>query len=361
MTVRKRGTIWYYDFQIRGTRYREALPEARTKGEAQEAETKARREVFDNAWQSKRSPAPATLQAFIDEYEPIARETTRRFSCNAGYELRVIAEAFGARPLSEITHFEIAKWLIEIRPIYAGATINHFIKRLKVIYSRAAASGRIEAGRNPMRLISKVEETPLAKRRLDREEEARLIAAARELGFDYVASAIICRIETGLRPQEFAEMTRDQVHLSEGFILARSYKGKGGQIRERAIPLTIRAQTGFACLLQARLLNAAAADRIFPYNSIKKAWARVCEAAGVEEFWYRWLRDEAASRWAEAGLDAFTIAQLLGHSSPKTSMIYVRAWAAETARKMEASSKQANVSNVSQAEGGRVIRMPVNR
>lgn len=350
MAIRKRGRIWYYDFQIRGVRYREAIPEAQTKAEAREAETKARREVFDDVWQSKRPTEPTTLRAFVEEYLPIAKETTRNFTCNVGYECKVICEKFGSKPLAEITHFEIAKWLIDLRPTYAGATINHFIKRLRVIFGRAIAAGHIEAARNPMRLISKVEELPLAKRRLSREEEARLIEAARELGFDYVASAIICRIETGLRPQEFAQMTRDQVRLAEGFIIARSYKGKGGQVRERAIPLTARAREEFACLL-----DAAAADRIFPYNSIKKAWAAAAGKAGIADFWYRWLRDEAASRWAEGGLDAFTIAQLLGHSSPRTSMIYVKAWASETARKMQ------NVTNVSQGESGKVLRMPVNR
>lgn len=349
MTVRKRGAVWYYDFQIRKIRYREAVPEARTKAEAREAETKARREAFDGAWQSKRRPEPKTLGAFVEEYLPIARETTRNFSCNVGYESKKIVEAFGSKPLEEITHFEIAKWLIELRGKYSGATINHFIKRLRVIFNRAEGNGLIEPARNPMRQIKKVEEISRAKRRLGPQEEARLIDAAKELGFDYVASAIICRIETGLRPQEFAGMERGQVHLAEGFIIARSYKGRGGEQKERAIPLTARARAEFE-----RLLAAAAADRIFPYASIKKAWARVCERALVEEFWYRWLRDEAASRWAEAGLDAFTIAQLLGHSSPKTSMVYVRAWAGETARKME------NVSNASQEEGGKLNRLTVN-
>jgi hypothetical protein len=34
MTIRKRGTRYYYDFMIRRQRYRGALPEARTKAQA---------------------------------------------------------------------------------------------------------------------------------------------------------------------------------------------------------------------------------------------------------------------------------------------------------------------------------------
>jgi len=31
LTIRKRGGSWHFDFEIRGVRYREAIPEARTK------------------------------------------------------------------------------------------------------------------------------------------------------------------------------------------------------------------------------------------------------------------------------------------------------------------------------------------
>jgi len=50
MTVRKRGDHWHFDFQIRGKRYREAIPEATTKWLALEAESKARQKVFDGTY-----------------------------------------------------------------------------------------------------------------------------------------------------------------------------------------------------------------------------------------------------------------------------------------------------------------------
>ena len=45
MTIRKRGTRYYYDFMIRRQRYRGAIPEARTKAEAEQAETKIKSKV----------------------------------------------------------------------------------------------------------------------------------------------------------------------------------------------------------------------------------------------------------------------------------------------------------------------------
>src|SRR5262249_57212721 len=120
--------------------------------------------------------------------------------------------------------------------------VNHFIKRLNAIYNRAAAAGYIEQAKNPMRLVSKVEETPRAKRRLSREEEARIAAAAAELGLEYVTTAMIILIETGMRPMEFFEMQCSQVILSEGIIKPISYKtgrqrGGSAQPKRRNVPL----------------------------------------------------------------------------------------------------------------------------
>ena len=42
MTVKKRGGRWHFSFQIKDVRYREAIPEARTKFQAEQAEAKAR-------------------------------------------------------------------------------------------------------------------------------------------------------------------------------------------------------------------------------------------------------------------------------------------------------------------------------
>ena len=50
MTIRKRGTRYYYDFMIRRQRYRGALPEARTKAQAERAETKIKTMVYERKY-----------------------------------------------------------------------------------------------------------------------------------------------------------------------------------------------------------------------------------------------------------------------------------------------------------------------
>src|SRR5215212_10600673 len=43
----QRGSHWHYRFRVRRVRYRGALPEARTKWEAEQAESKIKQEIFE--------------------------------------------------------------------------------------------------------------------------------------------------------------------------------------------------------------------------------------------------------------------------------------------------------------------------
>lgn len=51
MTIRKRGKKFYYDFTLPGyPRMRGLIAEARTKWEAEQAEIKLKREIFENRY-----------------------------------------------------------------------------------------------------------------------------------------------------------------------------------------------------------------------------------------------------------------------------------------------------------------------
>ena len=53
MAVRKRGKKWYYDFMINHNRYVQVIPCARTQREAQEAEAKAKLEVYEGKFETR--------------------------------------------------------------------------------------------------------------------------------------------------------------------------------------------------------------------------------------------------------------------------------------------------------------------
>jgi integrase len=57
----------------------------------------------------------------------------------------------------------------------------------------------------------------------------------------------------------------------------------------------------------------------------KKGFQTACKLAGIHGLIWKDLRTTFGTRLAEAGCDAFTIAQLLGHSDIRVTMRYVRA------------------------------------
>jgi hypothetical protein len=68
MTIRKRGTRYHYDFMIRWQRYRGALPEARTKAEAEQPETKIKTKFMSESMaksqQAYDSPSSCTVRTY---------------------------------------------------------------------------------------------------------------------------------------------------------------------------------------------------------------------------------------------------------------------------------------------------------
>jgi integrase len=60
-------------------------------------------------------------------------------------------------------------------------------------------------------------------------------------------------------------------------------------------------------------------------SGVKKGFHTACRIAGIEGLIWKDLRATFGTRLAEAGCDAFTIAQLLGHSDVRVTMRYVRA------------------------------------
>jgi hypothetical protein len=88
MTIRKRGTRYYHDFMIRRQRYRGALPEARTKVQAEQAETKIKTKIYERKYGKVTASIP--FAEFVHSvYLPWSGQTnvpavtmnfTRRFS-----------------------------------------------------------------------------------------------------------------------------------------------------------------------------------------------------------------------------------------------------------------------------------------
>lgn len=304
---------------------------ARNKKEAEFFESIAYQRAVQNIPIFDQGPAPGwTIERFIDEvYLPFSAANHRSHRQYI-YFCKVLKAAFGGLTLADLSPFQIEKFKItQAARGVSGNTIRLYLAAGSDIFTRAQREGLV--GSNPFRQVAIPEIRELVKRRLSREEEARLLVACQAGRRDHLATAIILMVELGPRPSELFNLKTEDIEPGSRMIRFRSYKtGRrrySHQSKDRWIPATARAWA------EIQKLQAAATDgQLFPFDSVKKAWAGACKDAGVEGFWFRWLRDEAASRWAEAGAGPYEIAYLLGHadvvagrgSITRMSMIYVK-------------------------------------
>jgi hypothetical protein len=109
LTVRKRGGSWHFDFQIRGVRYREAIPEARTKFQAEQAETKARDQVFQGTYGTSQLGNQDLAEFVSETYLPWAKANKRTWR-NDEIIANQWAEIFRGKALREVSPLAIEKW-----------------------------------------------------------------------------------------------------------------------------------------------------------------------------------------------------------------------------------------------------------
>ena len=78
-----------------------------------------------------------------------------------------------------------------------------------------------------------------------------------------------------------------------------------------------------------------------PYLDLKKGFAEACRRAGIRDLRWHDLRHTFGTRLAEAGHSEATIAELMGHSNPKTTRRYTHATNRAKRAAVEAASNRA--------------------
>src|SRR4051812_8722122 len=155
--VRKR---WYYDFMIRGRRYRGAIPEARTQEEAEKAETLIRLSVYEGTY-GKSTGAELFSKVVEEVFLPYSRLNKRSHEHDA-FRARALVGHFRGKALRDITPRMIEQYK-EARlktksnrgGFYSPATVNRELAVLSKIFALAVDNGLV--AENPCLKVKKLE------------------------------------------------------------------------------------------------------------------------------------------------------------------------------------------------------------
>ena len=127
-------------------------------------------------------------------------------------------------------------------------------------------------------------------------------------------------LDTGLRPSELRQVTAQDIQAG----MLHIHKGAGQKHGTRTLPLTPRALGVF----QRLSVNSPAGGELFGWlteDHLVKQWATMREAISMADdslFVAYTTRHTFAVRMLEAGVDVFTLKDLMGHAKIETTLIY---------------------------------------
>jgi integrase len=326
MTVRKRGERWWYDFRIRGVRYRSSVPEARTKAQAEQAEAKLRTEIFEGRYGGRRAGA-TSLAKFVNEvYLPWAK-VNKRSAASDVLRARTLLDFFGGRTLAEVSPLLIERYKRERgETITRGGTkicpgtVNNELAQLARIFTMALEHGLVNA--NPCARVKRLRTPDVRARYLSRVEETQLMANLPRIG--PARGLVETALHTGMRKSEILSLTWAQVDFERGVLLVTNTKTG----RDRQVPMNSALRPVLLATQIRRnghYVFAGPSGRPYSAAWLHATFQRACRAAGIDGLRFHDLRHTAATRMAEAGVSAFNIKAVLGHANIQMTERYAHA------------------------------------
>jgi integrase len=353
---------WWVEFRLRSNDIHQSIPGARTKQQAERAESAIREAIYNGKYNKEANSKP--FSEFVDQvFVPWARENKASWR-NDESRAKELKAFFKNRPLRDITPALVRKLksklkaektmridgLTKERTLRKGSTVNRYLQLLSKIFEMAFDEELLDA--NPVRRVPLDPEGEGRERYLTYEEEGRLLAVLNGR-LTHLHAPVVVAIDTGMRkitellglriehcnfgdnPVFFNINGRD-IEVRPNHVLVEKTKNK----KPRTLPMTWRVRTELLRVIQERaeapiFCNARTGVNL---KEIKKGFKKACEMAGIPYgqntpggLTFHDLRHTYSTRLAGKGADERTRMALLGQGSLKM----VRRYSHATPEEME--------------------------
>lgn len=325
-TIRRRGP-----YQFQAVVKRKGYPTQRKTFETRkEAEAWARvieaeidRGIFIDRTEAERT----TLAEALERYR---KEITSRKKSAARESVRInywLSLPLVARSMASLRSADFARFRDDRRKEgKAESTIRLDLALISHVFEVARKEWGMESLPNPIRSIALPGHSRQRDRRLQGDEESRILVELRKSRNKYAAPMMEFAVESAMRQSEILGLTWDDVNLKNR--VAYLADTKNGEAR--AVPLT-----GRAVAVLEGLPRQIHGGRVFPISQdgISRGFARAvqkarktyeeeCDAQGIRpapsmltDLRFHDLRHEATSRLFELGLNQQKVATITGHKT----------------------------------------------
>jgi integrase/recombinase XerC len=266
--------------------------------------------------------SPNTVRNYASDLRHFAAHCER--SWEEGQEARRPFAPAAVTTPTLTTYRSYLQTVLRLRP----ATINRHLVSLKRYCAWAADRGLV--ARDPARVVKLIPRAPHAPRHLSDQEEEALVAAATQHASPRDHALLVLALHTGLRAEELCALALGHVHLGRRSGHLAIY-GKRNKYREVPLNRTAREvlQTYLATLpagtphLFPSRKRAAAGPTALTERALSYIVAKVAARARVADVTAHDLRHRFGYRMART-VPLHRLAQIMGHDSLDTTLLYVR-------------------------------------
>lgn len=310
-SIRKRGDL-QWEARIRRKGHPVTCKTFNTKSDAEkwarDVEGEMDRGIFVSRKEAENTTLKEGLERFIAEYIPKYKHADIREYTARALQRRKIATKF----MAAVRGKDIAEYIRERENEgMSGNTIRLDLAMLSRLFNVARASWGMESLTNPVENVPRPKVNKGRTRRLEGDEEERLLKTCGA----QLRRIVRFAMETAMRRGEIAALEWRFVSLEK----RSAYLPETKNSEERTVPLSPGALGILKELAKDSERGEDAREglvfRMQP-ETITRAFMRACDKAGIEDFTFHDLRHEATSRFFEnTDLDVMEIKSITGHRS----------------------------------------------
>lgn len=250
----------------------------------------------------------------------------------------LITSSLGRCTMTSLNAKAVACWRDKRLKEVSGSTVNRELNIVSAVINLGMREWGISIPQNPVALIKRPKSGRPRDRRLEPDEERRLVEELTvlprrkdgkfaSLQNPWMKPLVQFALETAMRRSELLGLRWGDVDLVRQTALIK--ETKNGE--SRCVPLSTRAVAILATLLRTE------DGRVFPLSSdaVKKAFTRASTRAKINGVVFHTLRHEATSRLAEKLSNVIELAAVTGHKDLRMLQRYYHPRAEELARKLD--------------------------
>lgn len=322
-TIRKLRGRWQAQVRRRGMKPRCKSFDTKLEAEKWARELEAQVDRFGAA-PDTRILESTTLSELLERYKKEV-SPTKRGAVQEIQRINVLKRHdIAYRTLIGLSQQDISSFRDERLKTVAPSTTVRELAILSHVLEVAIRDWGLPLGRNVVKLVRRPIIRNERKRRLEDNEEQRLLDGCDGGKIPFFKVLLILAIETGMRRGEILGLQWSDISHNRRVVTLTMTKNGSG----REVPLSQRA---FDALIEWKLRADVDQLLVFPMNagSLEQVWRRLLIRAEINGLRFHDLRHEGVSRLFERGLNVIEVSSISGHKELRMLKRYAHLDAAD--------------------------------